>query len=919
MSFIKKIVNKLNEHYKVCDELRMISESGYFDADWYRREYGLNSLSEEKLLEHFYRSGWKKGFSSGWLFDGSAYLEEHEYLKTYDRNSLIDYLCSNKEIRNFFLPERQQVSFDYSVKNQRCIYTCFLRNDRGVYTVQIPLIKDKAPKWDYICITDNEELLSIGRYNGWRFVRYAGGKLSYEMKIRMVRYDVSYLSGYRYACWLSPYVEVTNFSFHKMVFNPLYRGSDFWVMHEDERISLQDKYDLSGLKDKPSVTENLKEVRFDVMFFDLTHSKTRKFMDFSRKSCLEEIPEQVAFHLFAQKYAPEVKYLRSAVLMDRVCRRLEVDEEKRPMVQRLDRHFFLDRVFAEKVIRGRLNKNNLNLSEKTVPKLIVSLTTFGPRIGDLVYVVFSLLLNSVLPEKIVISVSEEDFPGREKDFPDLLNEIIRLSGLVEIIWTANTRSYKKLVPVLQKYPGYTIITVDDDIFYPAGLIGDLYEEHLMYPDVVIAARAHLIDSEEHCLKPYREWKRDTRLSFPSFRVLPTGCGGVLYPPNCFSEDVSDVSLFTRLAPTTDDLWFWAMSTMKGVKKKVLRRRIDLVHVDLATEIGANDKPTLMKINYVEGDNNNAQLSGIFAHYPELWNIMENGEKDAPYVSVIVPVYNAENMVRHCLDSLMAQTLRNIEIIVINDGSTDGTGAVLKDYEKADSRIVIVEQQNQGCNVARNRGIGMAKGNYVGFVDSDDTVSADYFEELYKTAVAGEADIAATPNARWFSENGSTLKNFGIPFTDGTFKDRKIIAVRSGTVWNKIYSRDLIIRNGIRFCEIPKVIGGDNKFTFGAMMYCNRIEINCKPEYLYYKNDKSITNKVKSKDDVRIFSLYREIYTDIENSSLSDVEKQSWKDTVMKRLERDLGFYLRGMTDDDREYFLAKAREFFPDFVMSEQP
>ena len=63
MSFIKKIVNKLNEHYKVCDELRMISESGYFDADWYRREYGLNSLSEEKLLEHFYRSGWKKGFS----------------------------------------------------------------------------------------------------------------------------------------------------------------------------------------------------------------------------------------------------------------------------------------------------------------------------------------------------------------------------------------------------------------------------------------------------------------------------------------------------------------------------------------------------------------------------------------------------------------------------------------------------------------------------------------------------------------------------------------------------------------------------------------------------------------------------------------------------------------------------------------
>ena len=117
-------------------------------------------------------------------------------------------------------------------------------------------------------------------------------------------------------------------------------------------------------------------------------------------------------------------------------------------------------------------------------------------------------------------------------------------------------------------------------------------------------------------------------------------------------------------------------------------------------------------------------------------------QDKIKVSVIVPVYNVEKYLRECLNFLVNQTLKEIEIICINDGSEDSSLEILNEYASKDSRFVIINQENSGQSVARNKGLDIAKGEYIGFVDSDDWVDLNFFENLYSEAVKNNSDIAA---------------------------------------------------------------------------------------------------------------------------------------------------------------------------------
>ena len=105
----------------------------------------------------------------------------------------------------------------------------------------------------------------------------------------------------------------------------------------------------------------------------------------------------------------------------------------------------------------------------------------------------------------------------------------------------------------------------------------------------------------------------------------------------------------------------------------------------------------------------------------------------PLVSVLIPVYNVEKYLERCLDSILKQTLTKIEIICVNDGSTDNSLSILKEYQKKDSRIIIVNKENGGLPSARNAGLDRAEGKYVGFVDSDDYIEPNMFQKLYDTA------------------------------------------------------------------------------------------------------------------------------------------------------------------------------------------
>ena len=114
----------------------------------------------------------------------------------------------------------------------------------------------------------------------------------------------------------------------------------------------------------------------------------------------------------------------------------------------------------------------------------------------------------------------------------------------------------------------------------------------------------------------------------------------------------------------------------------------------------------------------------------------------PKVSVIIPVYNTERYLRRCLDSVCNQTLSDIEIICINDCSTDNSLDILKEYADKDKRIKIINfKENKGAAVARNTGIDIVNGEYIGFIDSDDFVDSDFYEKLYNTASENNSDIA----------------------------------------------------------------------------------------------------------------------------------------------------------------------------------
>ena len=121
------------------------------------------------------------------------------------------------------------------------------------------------------------------------------------------------------------------------------------------------------------------------------------------------------------------------------------------------------------------------------------------------------------------------------------------------------------------------------------------------------------------------------------------------------------------------------------------------------------------------------------------------------ISVIIPVYNVEKYLKECLDSVINQTLKDIEIICVNDGSTDNSLNILENYAKKDNRIIVISQKNKGLSGARNTGLKYCSGEYVSFIDSDDYVSKDLFELTYNNAISNNSDLVIFKIASLYTE------------------------------------------------------------------------------------------------------------------------------------------------------------------------
>lgn len=216
------------------------------------------------------------------------------------------------------------------------------------------------------------------------------------------------------------------------------------------------------------------------------------------------------------------------------------------------------------------------------------------------------------------------------------------------------------------------------------------------------------------------------------------------------------------------------------------------------------------------------------------------------VSIIVPVYNVEKFLPECLDSLINQTIKDIEIICVNDGSKDNSLTILQKYAQKDSRIKIIDQQNQGISAARNSGMKTASGEFIGFVDSDDWVDLNYYEKLYNAAKKFDSDIAVGD----FIREGKVLKSKKLKFKSETFyqgmedKFKQILVPKLNYVWNKIYKHDFLKKVNLPF-PVGRVYE-DMYWTPQILFYANGI-VTVPDTYLHYrKNTGSIVTQKSAK-------------------------------------------------------------------------
>lgn len=244
----------------------------------------------------------------------------------------------------------------------------------------------------------------------------------------------------------------------------------------------------------------------------------------------------------------------------------------------------------------------------------------------------------------------------------------------------------------------------------------------------------------------------------------------------------------------------------------------------------------------------------------------------PKLSVIIPVYESGPYLDRCLDSIRQQSFSDMEIICVNDGSTDDSLAILKAHEAVDSRIIVIDQDNHGPAIARNAGLDRATGDYIGFLDSDDYIDPDYFESMVRMAETHDADIVLNNHVMREESNGSRLYRgsyYMKQLPEGEFLDKYFAADRTVCLlYAHLYRGSLIRDNHVRF-QAQRFLHKDDYFHedefFHRVVHFNadRVFAYCGPEYHYVARPGSIMASRKRKNIayVRCFSALRDYFGD----------------------------------------------------------
>ncbi len=239
------------------------------------------------------------------------------------------------------------------------------------------------------------------------------------------------------------------------------------------------------------------------------------------------------------------------------------------------------------------------------------------------------------------------------------------------------------------------------------------------------------------------------------------------------------------------------------------------------------------------------------------------------VSIIIPVYNGEKYLAECIESVLNQTYGNIELILIDDGSTDNSGKICDEYSQKDSRVIALHQPNSGVSIARNKALVVATGDYIGFIDADDIIKNNYYEIMTKSLEKSGLDIVMCDSAH-FSDDAEksvyddTVNNLesGNILKENITSD--LLTELAGVVWKCVYKKELIKNNNIYFPEnLP--LSEDRIFNLYAMGYSNGICYVKEPLYLRRHHGENAVLKYRRNH----FEILKDIYA-LSEKAIHDV-------------------------------------------------
>ena len=290
-------------------------------------------------------------------------------------------------------------------------------------------------------------------------------------------------------------------------------------------------------------------------------------------------------------------------------------------------------------------------------------------------------------------------------------------------------------------------------------------------------------------------------------------------------------------------------------------------------------------------------------------VVQNQINYTPKVSVIIPVYNVEQYLRECLDSVVNQTLKEIEIICVDDGSTDKSLNILLEYAKKDNRITVLKQENLHAGVARNAGLAVARGEYLSFLDSDDFFELNMLEEMSKKADEDKSDVVVCGNYVYDEQKQKMIRQVHIekhfleatPFSPTLFGD-KLFTFCNPNPWTKLFKHNLFIKNNLHFERYIRC----NDFTcvYTALATANKISVIDTPFIIYRSNQKNNVTSQRS-DQVDCF-LYA---VDKLEKKLKKLDLyQTFEQTFKNRITNSFRWELSVCTDEQKQKIKEQAEK-----------